>query len=709
MKPFYSFILMIVCIFINAQSTKPVLDIAQRNVAWLVPYLDLKIIKSEVDEFHIEKKNNKILISANNNNTLARGLGHYLRFVAHRSISHLGDNTQKPKKIVFPTDKISVKSSFQYRYALNYCTLSYSMSFYTWADWQKELDWMAMNGVNLLLMPLGTEVVWLKTLQKIGYTEEEAKRYIATPTFSAWWQMGNLEGWHGTITNAVIEEQRQLAHKVFARMNELGITPIYQGFYGNVPTSLKTKFPVKVVEQGLWAGGFQRPDMLHPNDDFFPKMAEIYYNEIKKEYGDFLFFGGDPFHEGGRADGINIAEAGFQIQKEMRKVFPKSSWVLQGWGHNPSKELLSRLDEKHTLILELEGENTANWEQQKAYGGKSFIWCQISNFGAKTGLYGKVQRFADEVYRLQNSQYSSFAKGIGIIPEGIHNNPLVYDLTLDLAWQKEKINTEDWIKKYILYRYGKTNPQLEQAWKILLKTAYKSHTNAQQGAPESMLCARPSLGLKSVSSWGTTYRAYEVEDLKNAVKLMLSVEKDFKHSETFQADKIDLLRQINSDKSLILYNEIQKNIKEKDLKKFLINQKLFLELIALQDQLLSVNKHFRLHTFLKQAENSSKDKTSKELAIKNAKVQITYWGTDTNKTTNLRDYAHKEWSGILGSLYYQRWQAFFMEQEAILKGENPPSPDYYQMEKDWTMSQELYEPISISEKKFNQLVDKTLR
>ncbi|MDO5105935.1 alpha-N-acetylglucosaminidase [Capnocytophaga sp.] len=715
MKKYYLLLICFLPILMYGQfDTKPVMEIAQRQVPWLVPHLKLEIRSSKMpnDFFNIERKKNKIHISASNSNALARGLGHYLRFIAHRSLSHLGDNLAKPDKISFPTEKISVVSPFSYRYALNYCTISYSMPFYSWTDWQKELDWMALNGVNLLLTPIGTEIIWLRTLEKLGYTPSQAKKYITPPIFSAWWQMANLEGWGGPVTDSLIEEQRELAHQIFKRMKELGITPVYQGFYGNIPTDLKTKLPIEVVEQGKWAGGFQRPDFLHPNDAYFEKIADIYYTEIKKEYGDFQFFGADPFHEGGKVGSLNVVEAARLIQRKMQDNFPNSVWVIQGWGNNPSDAILKGIDKNHSLILELEGENTSHWERRNAYNQTPFLWCQISNFGAKTGLYGKIQRFADEVFRLQNSPQVPYFKGIGILPEGIHNNPPVYDFTLDLAWQTSLTpkhqQTEKWIKKYILYRYGKTSPSLEKAWELLLKTVYKSNKAYQQGAPESMFCARPRLGLQSVSTWGNSKRHYDLKDFQKAVNYFVEAEKDFARSETYLTDKIDLLRQLNSDRSLILYRKIEQNIAEKNLSDFIKNKDKFLQLMLLQDELLSSNVHFQLHSFLKQAISLSKDEISQRQALKNAKTQITYWGTDTNENTDLKDYAHKEWSGILRSLYYERWSLFFKQQELFLKGKDTTDINYFQMEKRWTFSPELFEEKNISAEKLKQLTQSVL-
>jgi alpha-N-acetylglucosaminidase len=38
---------------------------------------------------------------------------------------------------------------FQWRYYLNVDTLSYSCAFWDWARWEQEIDWMALNGINL--------------------------------------------------------------------------------------------------------------------------------------------------------------------------------------------------------------------------------------------------------------------------------------------------------------------------------------------------------------------------------------------------------------------------------------------------------------------------------------------------------------------------------------------------------------------------------
>lgn len=120
---------------------------------------------------------------------------------------------------------------------------------------------MALNGVNIMLAPVGTELVWYNTLLRLGYTDTEAKAFIPGPAFTAWWLMGNLEGWGGLVSIDMMKQQAELQKKILKRMKELGIEPVLQGFYGMVPHDLKNKISeAKVIEQGKWAGGFQRRD-----------------------------------------------------------------------------------------------------------------------------------------------------------------------------------------------------------------------------------------------------------------------------------------------------------------------------------------------------------------------------------------------------------------------------------------------------------------
>ncbi|AQX04825.1 alpha-N-acetylglucosaminidase [Elizabethkingia meningoseptica] len=696
--------------FFSAQNFEPVKDLAKRQFPWIADKIIIEEIPKEngMDVFSLITKNNRLYISASSVSAASRGLDWYVKHYARQSVSHFGNNVKNISTLP-EIDHLLKKNSFAFhRYALNYCTINYSFSFYTWKDWEKELDWMALNGVNIMLAPVGTELVWYNTLLKLGYTDAEAKAFIPGPAFTAWWLMGNLEGWGGPVSMEMMKQQAELQQKILKRMKEFGIEPVLQGFYGMVPHDLQTKLKeAKLIEQGKWAGGFQRPAILDPTTVLFSGIADLYYSEMKKLYGnDIHYFGGEPFHEGGKTNGLNLTEVAKHIQESMQRSYPQSTWVLQGWQQNPHSELLKGLKKENTLVIELFGENTANWEKRKGYENTSFIWSNVSNFGEKNGLYGKLQRFIDEVFRAKDGVYGSNLKGVGIIPEGIYNNPVAYDLMLDLAWYDQKPVLDEWLKEYTLYRYGKENEKVIQAWKEFVQTVYSSPEVYQEGPSESIFCARPSLAVNPVSSWGTRKRNYDEKRFQEAVKLFVAADNEFKNSETYQADKIDVLRQVWANKGNQAYDKLVKAIGMKDPKKIEKAGAEFLNMISVQNALLGNNKYFTLNRWLNEAAEFGKNLPDTNIILYNAKSQLTYWGPDNNPKTDLRDYAHKEWNGLLGSLYYKRWERFINDAKA---GVVTKPEEFYRMEIEWSKGKNMYVPVKTNGKKTELLQNEILK
>ncbi|WP_316803321.1 alpha-N-acetylglucosaminidase [Pedobacter nototheniae] len=700
------------CSPLKAQVYKSVKEIAERRTPWLAQALHFNTIPAENDKdvFELSTKGNQVFIAASNANAAAEGLGWYLKYYCKRSLSHLGDHLEVVSELPQINKKVRIVSPYPYRYALNYCTISYTMSFYTWKDWERELDWMALNGVNLMLAPVGMEAVWQNTLKRLNYNNQEILDFIPGPAFGAWWLMGNLEGWGGPVSQDLINQQVNLEKKMLNRMKALGIEPVMQGFYGMVPASLKTKMKIHVAEQGKWAGGFQRPDFLDTNDPAFDRIAAIYYAEMKKLYGaDLHYFGGDPFHEGGNSKGIDVTAAAKKIQEKMQQNFSGSTWVLQGWQSNPSEALLAGLNKDKTLVIELFGENTNNWEKRKGYGGTPFVWSNVSNFGEKNGIYSKLQRFADEVYRAKNGEYGQFLKGVGIIPEGINNNPVAFDLMLELGWHTNQVDLKNWIKGFENYRYGKNTKALDEAWQLLLQTAYSSPEIYQEGPPESIFCARPAIGIKSVSSWGTRKRNYNPLKFQNAVRIFNSESAAFKNSETYQTDRIDFVRQVLANKGDLVYAEMIEAINAKNAEAFKTASSKFQEMILQQDSLLGNSKYFTLYKWLNQANNFGVTPADRANALKNAKAQITYWGPDSNPKTDLHEYAHKEWNGLLGSLYLSRWKEFTKNELAKMTGKDSEESNFFEMEKNWVNSKELYKPKPLSNVELDALINRILK
>lgn len=698
-------------ITVKGEPYEEVRAIASRRVPWLAKALLFKVIKPEEGKevFELATVKDKVLISASTPGAAAQGLNWYLKYYCHRSMSHFGDNLSAVSRLPEIKERIRIFSPYRYRYALNYCTISYSMSFYSWKDWERELDWMALNGVNLMLAPVGMEGVWQNTLRKLGFTDKDIAAFIAGPAFGAWWLMGNLEGWGGPMSQTMIDQQVLLQQKIIKRMREIGIQPVMHGFYGMVPSSLKNRQQIKVIDQGRWAGGFKRPDFLLPQDPYFEKIANVYYAEMKKLYGqDLHFFGGDPFHEGGSSEGADLAASGKQIQQIMQKNYPGATWILQGWQQNPANGLLAGLDREKILVIELFGENTNNWEKRHGYEGTPFVWSNVSNFGEKNGIYGKLQRFASEVYRAEHSTYGTFLKGIGIIPEGIYNNPVAFDLMLELGWHTDHLDVKKWIGNYTKYRYGKSNVHIAKAWELLLETAYSSPEVNQEGPSESIFCARPGIDIKSVSSWGTRKRNYNIDKFEAAVRHFVAAGKDFDGIETYETDRIDLVRQLQANRADQVYASMMDAIKTKHINDFKQSSSKFRQMILQQDSLLGNSRYFSLNRWLQQAVDFGGSATDRTNALRNAKTQIIFWGPDDNEETELHDYAHKEWAGALRTIYLSRWDKFIAYETSVMTSGSLPKPDYFKMENEWAKSNEMYPVKQLTKKQLTELMHRII-
>lgn len=109
------------------------------------------------------------------------------------------------------------------------------------------------------------------------------------------------------------------------------------------------------------------------------------------------------------------------------------------------------------LILDLDAtenphwSNTTNWNG-KEFGGTSWVFCMLDNYGGRTGMHGELEYLATQITKA--NQESDHMKGIGITPEGTLLNPVNYDLFWEMVWETEPKDTKAWLKDYITRRYG---------------------------------------------------------------------------------------------------------------------------------------------------------------------------------------------------------------------------------------------------------------
>lgn len=135
-----------------------------------------------------------VSVRGNTGVALAGGLNWYLKYHCNMSVSWGVDGTgdQLRVPVVWPrvTAPVRMESPVRYRYYMNVCTVSYSMAWWDRERWQREIDWMALNGINLPLAFTGQEYVWERLFLELNMTQAEIDAYLAGPAFLAWNRMG---------------------------------------------------------------------------------------------------------------------------------------------------------------------------------------------------------------------------------------------------------------------------------------------------------------------------------------------------------------------------------------------------------------------------------------------------------------------------------------------------------------------------------------
>lgn len=650
-------------------------------------------LSDEKDVFELsDGSDGTIVIKGNNGLSMASGLNYYLKNYAGVDYNPLYESNVSMEKIVPLKKKIVKEAQFDLRYALNFCTYSYTMAFWNWDEYEEFLDWCAMNGINLVLDIVGQEEVIRQTLKEFHYTDAEIKDYISGPAYFAWFYMQNLYSIGGPLPNAWFEQRVELGRKMHDRMQTYGITPVIQGFAGQVPETFAEKNEGAVLTPiDEWVG-YTRPSIIktYLTDDevaqgkknYFADAARVFYEKQKNVFGDVSdYYAADPFHEGGNVGTLDVANIYKVVQDEMLRSNPNAVWVMQQWQGNLNADKMSQMDTSKALALDLQADMNPQhglFEEN----GTPWIYCMLHNFGGRMGLDGEVPVIAkDPVETYHKTKNMS---GIGITPEALENSPVVYELLFDTTWSKDPIDYHKWIEKYAKRRAGGTTDSLQAAWDILVETAYADKGIYYQGAAETVINSRPGDSFGSASTWGHSNILYDKAELDKALLLLAENYEAFSQSPAFKYDLADVAEQVLCN-AAVEYHKLMVQAKNAgDLAEFEKLSASFLSLIDLSDQILSTTEEFLLGTWIDASRKmiTDADDWTKDLFEFNARSLVTTWGGE--RVGSLKDYSNRKWAGLTSGFYKERWEIWIRNRTAELKGE-AKNPADQKAESNWFM------------------------
>uniref|UniRef100_A0A3Q7GFN7 Alpha-N-acetylglucosaminidase C-terminal domain-containing protein n=1 Tax=Solanum lycopersicum TaxID=4081 RepID=A0A3Q7GFN7_SOLLC len=246
-----------------------------------------------------------------------------------------------------------------------------------------------------------------------------------------------------------------------------------------------------------------------------------------------------------------ISSLGATIFKGMQSADSDAVWLMQGWlfTYDPfwrptqMKALLHSVPLGKLIVLDLYAEVKPIWATSKQFYGIPYIWklavihirleissglihsrdeipCMLHNFAGNVEMYGVLDAVGSGPVEARTSENSTMV-GVGMSMEGIEQNPVVYDLMSEMAFQHSPVdvkfkqmyvkncvsykkvskvlcfhgqdssslqdfamltNSIAWIDLYSRRRYGRFVQPMQDAWNILYHTIYNCTDGAYVGS-----------------------------------------------------------------------------------------------------------------------------------------------------------------------------------------------------------------------------------
>lgn len=654
----------------------PAKQVIERQIGEKVNGISFQQINSvdRKETFEIEAKEGKLTLKGSSTVALCYAFHTYLREACHSMKTWSGEHLELPS--LWPDYSFKRQTTpYDFRYFLNVCTYGYTTPYWDWSRWEKEIDWMALRGVNMPLATVASEAIAERVWLQMGLTKEETREFFTAPAHLPWHRMGNLNTWDGPLSDEWQKSQIKLQHQIINRMRELGMQPIAPAFAGFVPMAFAEKHPDIKFKHLKWGGFDEKFNayVLPPDSPFFEEIGKRFIKEWEKEFGKNTYYLSDSFNEmelpvaKDDVEGKHqlLAQYGESIYCSITAGNPDAIWVTQGWTFGYQHDfwdkasmqaLLSRVPDDKMIIIDLGNDypkwvwdTEQTWKVHDGFYGKKWIFSYVPNFGGKTPLTGDLQMYATSSAEALKAPSHGNMIGFGSAPEGLENNEVVYELLADMGWTDQAIDLDQWMPSYCTARYGACPESMKNAWELFRKTAYSSLYSYPRFTWQTVIPDQRRISRIDVSS-----------DFLHGIELFLTNADSLKRSRLYVNDAIEFASYYIAAQADQLYNQA---LAEDASGKPVAAHKHLSQAIGLLlnvDKLLASHPLYRLEAWVNLARNSGTTLAEKDAYEANAKRLITTWGGFQE------DYAARFWSGLIKDYYIPRLKLYFSKQRGDL-------------------------------------------
>ncbi|MGW5863177.1 alpha-N-acetylglucosaminidase [Streptomyces sp. NPDC055239] len=637
------------------------------------------------DAFQVSGRRGHITITGPTPAVQLTGLRHYLKHTAHANITWAGDQLDLPDRLPGLAEPVTGRANAPHRFVLNDTNDGYTGAYNDWSYWEHEIDVLALHGYNEVLVYVGADALYHRVFQEFGYSDGELREWIPAPAHQPWWLLQNMSAFPYPVSRQLLTQRAALGRRIADRLRDLGMTPVLPGYFGTVPPGFAAKNPgARTVPQGDWVG-FARPDWLDPRTEAFRRVAAAFYQAQDELFGASTMYKMDLLHEGGKPGDVPVPDAAKAVEKTLQAAHPGATWVILGWQSNPPKAIVDAVDKSRMLVVDgLSDRFPKVTDRESDWNRTPYTFGSIWNFGGHTTLGANTPDWA-ALYEKWRTKEGSMQRGISLMPEAADNNPAAFELFSELAWRTRDLDLAAWFADWSVSRYGAADPHAAAAWDILRRTAYGT-TRADEWAEgaDGLFGARPDLSAKSAAAWSPKALRYEPSDFEPALAELLAVRPGLRGSSAYRRDVLDVARQALSNRSRVLLPRIKQAYDDGDTAHFDRLTRVWLDLMDLLDKLVSTDSRHLLGRWVADARSWGADAKERDRLAYDQLSLLTVWGTRSGADAGLRDYANREWAGLVGGLYRLRWETYFKELRAALgEGRAPKAIDWFTLEDGW--------------------------
>jgi len=619
------------------------LNLISRNTPKIKDNFIIKDIEAVdgFDTYEIYAEDNKIVLAGSSPCAKAmayyRYLGDFCSVVitsGDYDISTLGTSP-------LPEEKITHTVRQKIRARMSYEMFSLQGNFWGFDRWQKEIDFMVMNGINTALQPVGFDGVMYKMLSEIGLDDNVSLEYSSGPAFLMRQLTGNIASTNAVMSKTYLERKVVLGRMITERMKEVGIEPVLPAALPSVPFSLRRKaIKMEIFKAPMWYN-FPPIFFIKPENYYY-----VYFNnkflEVQKrligETGSYFF---EPLYDVNPKGFTSHLEQTGAALKALLKLFCENAVCYTHVG-SISESFFKKTSADGFIIID--DKNTP--ETIEFLKDKTHLVAITGNRYGRTGIYGNVDKISANPY-IQRKAQTDTVLGTAVNLDTFDENPMYCGTVLHALTQNDSFNADEFIRSFCKKRY-KTDAYSDKLIEL------KNLCNQDECAG-SIICARPCTNVKHTAPYDSVER---VIDFKKLYELADSIFKtDERKIDTMRADLQSIVRQFLSELAYPVYKAATSFFYDGNVGNFEQASNLFLEICEDMDRLLKTRKETCFCIKYSDAQELGDTNEEKEAIQINYLMLHTIWGPFDHSV--LYDTVWNEWAGLIKDYYEGRWHMYF--------------------------------------------------